>query len=66
MLAQRLVDVGGAHVQLAHLPSQSGETSGQSCMSWGSAGAGTQWSCHSAMTNLQPHIVVVEAEVAAA
>ena len=41
MLAQRLVDVGGAHVQLAHLPSQSGEASGRSCMSWGSAGAGT-------------------------
>ena len=25
MLAQRLVDVGGWHVQSAHLPSQSGE-----------------------------------------
>ena len=26
----------------------------------------TQWSWHSAMTNLQPHIAVVEAKVAAA
>jgi len=41
VLAQRLVDVGGAHVQLAHLPSQSGEASGRSCTSRGSAGAGT-------------------------
>ena len=41
VLAQRLVNVGGAHVQLAHLPSQSGETSGRSCMSRGSARAGT-------------------------
>ena len=41
VLAQRLVDVGGAHVQLAHLSSQSGETSGRSCTSRGSAGAGT-------------------------
>ena len=41
MLAQRLVDVGGAHVQLGHLSSQSGKTSGRSCTSRGSAGAGT-------------------------
>jgi hypothetical protein len=41
VLAQRLVDVGGAHVQLAHLLSQSGEASGRSCTSWGSARAGT-------------------------
>ena len=36
-----IVDVGGAHVQLAQLPSQSGETSGRSYTSRGSAGAGT-------------------------
>ena len=30
VLAYRLVDVVGAHVQLAHLPSQSGKTSGRS------------------------------------
>ena len=41
VLAQRLVDVGGAHVQLAHLPSQSGEASGRSCTSRGTTGAGT-------------------------
>ena len=41
VLAQRLVDVGGAHVQLTHLSSQSGKTSGRSCTSRGSAGAGT-------------------------
>ena len=29
VLPQRLVDVGGAHVQLAHLSSQSGKTSGR-------------------------------------
>ena len=40
LLAQRLVDVGGAYVQLAHLPSQSGKTSGRSCTSRGSTGAG--------------------------
>ena len=41
VLAQRLVDVGGVHVQLAHLPSQSGEASGRSCTLRGTTGAGT-------------------------
>ena len=35
VLAQQLIDVGGVHIQLAHLPSQSGETSGRSCTSRG-------------------------------
>ena len=44
VLAQWLVDVGGAHVQLADLSSQSGETSGWGWTSGGdrgSTGAGT-------------------------
>ena len=39
VLAQRLVDVGGAHIQLAHLSSQSGETSGQGWTSGGDRGS---------------------------
>ena len=41
VLALRLVDVGGVHIQLAHLPSQSGEDLGRSCTSRGITGAGT-------------------------
>ena len=39
VLAQWLIDVGGAHVQLAHLSSPSGETSGRGWTSGGDRGS---------------------------
>ena len=39
VLTQRLIDIGSAHVQLAYLPSQSGETFGRSWTSGGDRGS---------------------------